>query len=127
MLVVIFGPIAAGIAWLVAPGPLELVSILFLHASLAAVYTIAYTLFTAFSPSIELLKLVDRTPGVAVSAVRLPFLEGALTTGRIDNLVDAGLVRRNHARLELGDRGVWMTRVALWYRHAIGLPDGGGG
>src|SRR5262245_38058028 len=68
MLVVIFGPIAAGIAWLIAPAPLELAAILFLHASLAAVYTIAYTLFTAFSPSIELLKLVDRTPGVAVSA-----------------------------------------------------------
>jgi hypothetical protein len=101
---------------------------LLLHGSLAAVYIIGYTLVTAFSPSVELLKLLDRTPdGIPAASLRLPFLAGALTSGRIDNLRDAGLVRYNGARLELGDRGVRMTQLVLLYRHAVGLRDGEGG
>ena len=127
-LMVIFGPVAMGIAWLVAPTPLQLAAVLLLHGSLAAVYVIGYTLVTAFSPSMELLRLLDRTPGgIQTSSLRLPFLAGALTTDRIDNLTGAGLVRHSGARLELGDRGVRLTRLVLWYRHAIGLPDGEGG
>ena len=81
-----------------------------------------------FSPSVELLKLLDRAPdGIPTSSLRLPFLAGALTTERLDNLTAADLVRRNGARLELGPRGVHLTRLVLNYRHAIGLRDGGGG
>jgi hypothetical protein len=128
MLTAIFGPVAAAIAWLIAPSPLELAAMLLLHGSLAAVYIIGYTLVTAFSPSVELLKLLDRTPdGIPAASLRLPFLAGALTSGRIDNLRDAGLVRYNGARLELGDRGVRMTQLVLLYRHAVGLRDGEGG
>src|SRR5206468_9255040 len=91
-LLVIFGPAAGGIAWLAVPAPLQLAAILLLHGSLAAVYIIGYTLVTAFSPSVELLKLLDRTPGgIPASTLRLPGLAGALTGDRIDNLAGAGL------------------------------------
>ena len=124
----IFGPVAATIAWLmVAPG-IELAAVLLLHGALAAVYTIGYTLLSAFSPSLELLKLLDRTPaGLPTTSLRLPFLAGALTGDRIDNLAAAGLVRQDGARLELGPRGVRLTQLVLLYRHAVGLRDGGGG
>jgi hypothetical protein len=127
-LVGICGPVAAVIAWLVVPTPIDLAAVLLLHGALAGVYIIGYTLISAFSPSIELLKLLDRAPaGIATSSLRLPFLAGALTTERLDNLTAADLVQQNGARLELGPRGVQMTRLALIYRHAIGLRDGGGG
>jgi hypothetical protein len=127
-LAVIFGPVAVTIAWLMASTPMELAAVLLLHGSLAAVYTIGYTLLSAFSPSLELLKLLDRAPaGVPTTSLCLPFLAGALTGDRIDNLAAAGLVRQDGARLELGPRGVRLTRLVLWYRHAVGLRDGGGG
>jgi hypothetical protein len=127
-LLVIFGPLAAGIAWRTAPDALQLAAVLLLHGSLAAVYVIGYTLVTAFSPSVELMKLLDRTPGgLAASALRLPGLAGALTGDRIEHLAGAGLIRSVGAEVQLGDRGMRLTRLVLWYRHAIGLRDGGGG
>ncbi len=127
-LVVIFGPVAAAVAWALMPTPLDAAALLLLHGSLAAVYVIGYTLISAFSPSVELLKLLDRTPaGVPPASLRLPFLAGALTGDRVENLAAAGLVTQAGHRLELGPRGVWLTRIVLAYRHAIGLRDGGGG
>jgi hypothetical protein len=127
-LVVIFGPVAGIAAWLIASSPLELAALLLLHGSLAAVYLVGYTLVSSSSPSVELLKLLDRTPGgLPVSSIRLPWLAGALTGNRIDNLLAAGLVRQNGARLQLGPRGVPLTRLVLFYRHIIGLRDGEGG
>jgi hypothetical protein len=125
---IIFGPVAAAIAWSMVASRRDLAAVLLLHGSLAAVYVIGYTLVSAFSPSLELLKLLDRTPaGIPASSLRLPFLAGALTGDRIDNLTAAGLVRQESARLTLGPRGQRLTQLVLFYRHAIGLPDGGGG
>ncbi len=127
-LIMIFGPVAGGLAWLTVPAPLPLAAVLLLHGSLAAVYIIGYTLVTAFSPSVELLKLLDRTPGgTPISALRLPGLAGALTNDRLDNLAGAGLIRQAGGQVQLDDRGVQLTRLVLLYRHAIGLRDGEGG
>src|SRR5262245_51012672 len=128
ILVVIFGPFAAGVAWLLVPTGLDMAAVLLLHGTLSAVYVIGYTLVSAFSPSVELLKLLDRTPeGIPTSSLRLPFLAGALTSDRIDNLTAAGLVRRAGTHLELAPRGARLAKLVLFYRHAIGLPDGEGG
>jgi hypothetical protein len=127
-LAVIFGLLPAAIAWLVAPTPLEVAAVLLLQGSLAIVYIIGYTLVSAFSPSVELLKLLDRAAdGVPISELQLPFVAGGLTTERIDNLAASGFVRQTGPRLGLCPRGVWITRLMLMYRHAIGLPDRGGG
>jgi hypothetical protein len=127
-LIVVFGPVAGGLAWLVVREPLQLAAVLLLHGSLAAVYTIGYTLVSAFSPSVELLKLVDRAPeGIPVAALRLPGLAGALTGDRIENLTAAGLIRQQGTYVQLDDRGARLARLVLVYRHAIGLRDGGGG
>src|SRR2546428_3021171 len=127
-LVVVFGPVAAIIAWFMTQALLPFAAVFLLHGTFAAVYVIGYTLISAFSPSIELLKLLDRTPaGITTSSLRLPKLAGALTGERIDNLTASGLVQQNGGRLQLGPRGVTMTRLVLLYRHAIGLRDGEGG
>ncbi len=127
-LAVIFGPLAAAIAWFIVPTPLDVTALLLLHGSLAAVYVIGYTLVSAFSPSVELLKLLDRTPaGIPIASLRLPFSAGVLIEDRIDNLMAAGLVRQNGSRVELGPRGARLTGLVLLYRRAIGLRDGEGG
>ena len=48
-LAIIFGPVAAAIAWSMAASPRDLAAVLLLHGSLAAVYVIGYTLVSAFS------------------------------------------------------------------------------
>ena len=128
LLAVIFGPIATVVAWLVMPTPVELAAALLLHYSLSAAYVIGYTLISAFSPSVEMLKLIDRSGGsLPVTALNLPFLAGALTDERIRNLEQAGLVTIDRGDLVLGDKGRRMTSIMLLYRRAIGLRDGGGG
>jgi len=127
-LLVIFGPVAAGIAWLIVPPGLPLAAVLLLHGSLAAVYTIGYTLVTASSPSLAMLKLLDRSSeGISIAALRLPDPEGALTTDRLANLAAAGLIRQIGPEVHLAGRGMQLTRLVLLYRHAIGLRDGEGG
>jgi hypothetical protein len=127
-LVVIFGPLAAGAAWYAVPVRLELIAVLLLHFSLSTAYIIGYTLIGASSPSVELLKLLDRAPnGLPLDALQLPFLAGALTGDRIGNLEGAGLATIEHGQLVLGPRGHRITSIMLLYRHAVGLRDGGGG
>ena len=128
LLIVIFGVVPAAVAWFVAPSPLDAAAVLLLHGSVSTVYVIGYTLVSAFSPSVELLKLLDRTPGgVPIAELQLPFVAGGLTTERVDNLTAAGLMQRAGASVTLGQKGVWLSRLVLVYRHAIGLPDSGGG
>jgi hypothetical protein len=125
---IIFGPVAATIAWFMSVTKVELAAVLLLHGSLAAVYVIGYTLISAFSPSVELLRTLDRSrEGIPVSALRVPLLAGGLTGDRINNLMTSGLVREDGGRLELGQAGVRLTSCVLLYRHAVGLPDGEGG
>ena len=128
LLAAIFGPIATAAAWFLVPEPAELAAVLLLHYSLAAVYTIGYTLISAFSPSVELLKLIDRSGGsLPLSALNLPFLAGELTGDRVKNLEQARLVAIEGNRLTLADKGRRIAAPMLLYRHAVGLRDGGGG
>jgi hypothetical protein len=128
LLAIVFGPMATAAAWYAVPAPGELAAVLLLHYALSAAYVIGYTLISAFSPSVEMLKLIDRAGGsLPVSALDLPFLAGALTDERIRNLEQAGLVTIDRGDLVLGRKGRRLTSLVLLYRRAIGLSDGGGG
>jgi hypothetical protein len=128
LLFVIFGPIATALAWFLVPWPAELAAVLLLHYALATVYTIGYTLISAFSPSVELLKLVDRSGGrLPLSELNLPFLAGELTGDRVKNLEEARLVVIEGGRLSLADKGRRIAAPVLLYRHLVGLRVGGGG
>ncbi len=106
----------------------ELLAVLLLHGALSGVYVIGYTLIAAFSPSIELLKLLDRTPGgLRRDELRLPYLETALGGNRAVTLVSDGMIVADGDRVRLGSRGLLVAKLALFYRHTIGLPDGAGG
>jgi hypothetical protein len=108
--------------------PAELAAVLLLHGAMSAVYIIGYTLLSSFSPSIEILKLLAATPrGLRREDVRLPYLQTALGGNRVVTLVHDGLLRADGDRVCLGPRGRILARLALVYRHAIGLPDGAGG
>ncbi len=106
---------------------LHLAAVLLLVLPFAAVYVIGYTLISAFSPSIEILKLLRTSPGLRREQIDLPYLRTAVGGDRVANLLSEGLLRAEGDRVVLGPRGVSMVKLALLYRHTIGLPDGSGG
>ena len=124
----IFIVLAGVAAWFASTSPIELAAILLFQWSLSVVYIIGYTLLTAFSPSIEILKLIDGAPGgLTLAEMDLPFLENALSGDRIGNLGSAGLVEESRGMLRLGSKGRVIVGPVQLFRHAIGLRDGGGG
>ena len=106
----------------------ELLAVLLLHAALSSVYIIGYTLISSFSPSIEILKLLDRTPsGLRREDIKLPYLDAALGGNRVVTLVHDGMIQADGDRVSLGSSGRLLASLVLFYRHTIGLPDGVGG
>ena len=106
---------------------LHLAAVLLLVLPFATVYVIGYTLISAFSPSIEILKLLRTSPGLRREQIDLPYLRTAVGGDRVANLLSEGLLRAEGDRVVLGPRGASMVKLALLYRHTIGLPDGSGG
>lgn len=106
----------------------EWAATLLLHGSASAVYIIGYTLLSAFSPSIEIMKrLATAVDGLAHGDIDVPFLRTTIGGERVTNLLEDGLLIADGDVVRLGPRAVMLARTALWYRHAIGLPDGSGG
>ena len=129
LLVAIFlvaGPI---LEWKLTRGTTsELLAVLLLHASLSCVYIIGYTLISSFSPSIEILKLLDSAPsGLRREDIKLPYLDAALGGNRVVTLVHDGMIQADGDRVSLGSSGRLLATLVLFYRHTIGLPDGVGG
>ena len=140
ILFAVFVPLAAlgayGLVYLVViPGGeislpwLEWSAIFLFQIVLSLVYMIGYTAVAAFSPSMEIVKALDRAPaGLPQNQLATPFFEEtALSDARINNLIKAELIREEKGFLYLARRGRPLTRLVLFYRHLIGLPDGGGG
>jgi hypothetical protein len=130
LLVVIFlvaGP-AAEFTWTRTGARGELLAVLLLHGALSSVYIIGYTLLSSFSPSIEILRLLDRTPsGLRREDIRLPYLDTALGGNRVETLVRDGMIQSRGEYVTLGAGGRLLATLVLFYRHTIGLPDGVGG
>jgi hypothetical protein len=130
LLVAIFlvaGPLAEW-TWTRTGATGELLAVLLLHGALSAVYIIGYTLVSSFSPSIEILRLLERSPsGLRREEIRLPYLDTALGGNRVETLVRDGMIQAHGDRVTLGPGGRLLATLVLFYRHAIGLPDGVGG
>ena len=140
MLVVIFLGIGPAVAWWLLdrrllmpsePRPdalTELAAVLLLHGAASSVYIIGYTLLSAFSPSIEVMKRIDRAPdGIAPEEIDVPFLRTTIGGERVTNLIGDGLLVVDGDSVRLSPRASRLAAIALIYRHAIGLPDGTGG
>lgn len=109
-------------------GRLAWSAIMLCHGSLSLVYLIGYTLVLASSPSLEILKRLDEAPdGLPRSEMALSRPDEELTGQRIRTLSDGSMIRLENGELVLGPRGVLLARAVLFYRHVVGMPDGGGG
>lgn len=108
---------------------IEWAAVFLFHGSLAVVYIIGYTAISAFSPSMELIKTLGRSPqGLSRKKLVTPFFENtALSDDRLNNLAAGNLIRKENEYLYLAPQGRQMTRWVLLYRHILGLPDGEGG
>jgi hypothetical protein len=130
MLTVIFLVAGPAIAWKFTrtSSTEEFVAVLLLHGAVSCVYIIGYTLLSSFSPSIEILKLLDRSPsGLRREEIRLPYLDVALGGNRVVTLVHDGMIQADGDRVRLGSGGQLIATLVLFYRHTIGMPDGAGG
>ena len=130
LLVVIFLVAAPAIAWKLTrtATAAEFAAVLLLHGAASCVYIIAYTLFSSFSPSIEILRLLEQAPaGLRREDIRLEYLDSALGGNRVVTLVHDGMIQAHGDRVRLGTGGRVIAALVLLYRHAIGLPDGAGG
>jgi hypothetical protein len=106
----------------------ELLAVLLLHGAMSSVYIIGYTLVSAFSPSIEILKRLEHAPaGLRRDEIDVPYLRTALGANRVVTLVNDGMIHSDGDRVRLGSSGRILASLVLFYRHTIGLPDGAGG
>lgn len=137
-LVMVFLVAGPGVGWLIVqpaflddsglPPLTEWLALMLLHGPLSAVYIIGYTLISGFSPSVEILKLLERTPGGLLRAeVDLPFLRDALGGDRVGNLLAGGLIRHVGQEVQLAPGARVLTAVVSSYRQLLGLPERGGG
>ena len=140
LLVVIFLGVGPTLGWVIVtrgllavdtfrPDPVtEWAAVMLLHGATSSVYIVGYTLLSAFSPSIEILKLLERMPGgLACAEVDLPFLRRAPGGDRVGNLLAGGLIRTDGDDVYLAPSARALTALVLCYRHLVGLPDGAGG
>lgn len=130
LLVVIFLAAAPAAAWQFTRTTTvaEFAAVLLLHGAVSCVYIIGYTLVSSFSPSIEILRLLERSPsGLRREEIRLPYLDRALGGNRVVTLVQDGMIQADGDRVRLGSGGRLIATLVLFYRHTIGLPDGAGG
>ena len=103
-------------------------AVLLLHGAASSVYIIGYTLLSSFSPSIEILRLLERSPsGLRRDEIQLPYLDTALGGNRVEALAHDGMIHADGDRVRLGSGGRLLATLVLLYRHTIGLPDGAGG
>jgi hypothetical protein len=106
---------------------LHFVGLMALHLPASLVYIIGYTLISAFSPSVELLKLIERAPGLRRADIDLPYLRTIVGGDRLKNLVSEGMLQVRRDVVRLGPKADRIVRLVLWYRHTVGLPDETGG
>jgi hypothetical protein len=130
LLVVIFLVAAPLIGWKLtrtATVP-EFLAVLLLHGAVSCVYIIGYTLISSFSPSIEILRLLERHgSGLRREEIKLGYLDQALGGNRVVTLVNDGMIHADGDRVRLGSSGRLIATLVLFYRHLIGMPDGAGG
>ena len=106
----------------------ELAAGLLLHGAVSSVYIIGYTLLSSFSPSIEILRVLERSrSGLRRDEIRLQYLDTALGGNRVVTLVHDGMIHADGDWVRLGSTGRLLATLVLFYRHTIGLPDGAGG
>jgi hypothetical protein len=106
----------------------EWAAVLLLHGSASTVYIIGYTLLSAFSPSIEIMKRLEQAPGgLAREEIDVPFLRTTIGGERVINLLEDGLLVAEGDAVKLSSRASTLAGITMLYRHVIGLPDGTGG
>lgn len=114
------GPADASV-WL---WPLPLTAVL-LYALLAPVYLAIYVSTLLVSPSKRILKLVEESGGLTYEDLVAVFDDGAMVTGRLQDLLLTGCVVSHDRRYCLSGRGRRVARALDVYQILIGRKAGG--
>jgi hypothetical protein len=106
----------------------DLILILGLVVSLAAVYIISYPAAQAASPSMLIaLRLASRGPeGMSVEELRRSLETAELCDETVPRLLDERFAHMQDGRLYLAERGRRLVRICGAWRRLLGLPKGEG-
>lgn len=108
---------------------LEWYGALLLQVACSGVYANVYPAIIVFSPSLEILKIVEQKmpDGVTCEELDLPlFSEKNMLALRFDNLERSSMIREVDGGLVLTKWGMTIARCILFYRRMLSLPCGAG-
>ncbi len=112
------------------PRFIPLLAIFLLHASLSSTYIVFYSGLIAFSPSLAVLEVIDRSmpSGLNYEELFLPWFNDKNLAGlRIENLIAARMLVKTQDLLYPTVKGRLVAQCFRLYRRSIGLPDIGEG
>lgn len=104
-------------------------AIMFFHSFASLIYILACTALAAFSPSMELLKIVEGNMpgGIARSAVEVPLMTAVLFEERYQNMLSTKMIVEKDKRFGLAWRGRLVASIFLSYRRLLGIAGEKGG
>jgi hypothetical protein len=105
----------------------DILAVLLLNLALSSAYVQTYPIFHAISPSLEILLLVNRSPGgLTAEEIAGNFNDAHLVGSRVQDLLRTNLARLEGGAYRLAPAGKAMIRSFLLYRKIIGMPFKGG-
>jgi hypothetical protein len=117
--------IVAGIAF-TSRELVEWYGIFLLHIALSGGYTLVYPAILVFSPSLEMLKLIEKKmpQGALYEDIDLPlFDEKNMVCLRLDNLIHTVMIKEEEGgKLLLTKRGSFIAKTVFFYRRLLSLP-----
>jgi hypothetical protein len=109
---------------------LHLILVLMLHGSLACAYIVLYSGLVAFSPTLAILEVIDRSmpSGLPSESLCIPwFTDQNLAGYRLENLLSSRLLIQCEEGVCLSSNGRRIASLFRSFRTCIGLPPVGGG
>ena len=98
------------------------------HTALSSAYIISYPLFQADCPSLKIiLAIYSYMPkGLTEESINKLFSQDILLYGRIEDLVNDGLIVSKNGAWVMSYKGRLLSLVFFIYRRLLGLPPGEG-
>lgn len=106
----------------------QFLAIMCFHFFASMIYISLYTVFAAFSPSMELLKIVESNMpnGIARNEIKLPLIEDVLFKERYENLITTKMILVRDDHFYLAWRGWLVANVFLSIHRLLGITAGKG-
>ena len=106
----------------------DLFAIALMYTAVSSAYIQLYPASQAQSPSMKLLSMVQKSMphGMTEDEIRVSFDSAQIFQARVDDLLHAGLLRREDGFIALTGKGRAFIWPFIFYRRLLGIPEGKG-